>query len=77
MGQVNFVRSELGAQSQALDSLSARLDTEEVELTSTLSQEIDTDLVKAISDLTARQASLQASLQLMGRLFQLTLLNYL
>lgn len=75
--RVNFVRADMGAKAQGLDTLGQRLDDEEVELKSTLSTEIDVDLVKAISDLTARQASYQASLQLMGKTFQLTLLDYI
>lgn len=75
--RVNFVRADLGAKSQGLDVLAQRLDDETVELKSTLSLEIDIDLVEAISNLTARQASYQASLQLMAKTFQLTLLDYL
>jgi flagellin-like hook-associated protein FlgL len=75
--RVSFVRADLGAKGQSLDVLSQRLEDESVELTATLSVEIDTDLVEAISNLTARQASFQASLQLMGRTFQLSLLDYL
>ncbi len=75
--RVSFARADLGAKAQGLDTLGQRLGDEEVELKATLSTEIDVDLVKAISDLTARQASYQASLQLMGRTFQLSLLDYL
>jgi flagellar hook-associated protein 3 FlgL len=75
--RVSFVRADLGAKGQSLDVLGQRLEDESVELTATLSVEIDTDLVEAISNLTARQASFQASLQLMGKTFQLSLLDYL
>jgi flagellin-like hook-associated protein FlgL len=75
--RVNFVRADIGAKGQHLDILGNRIADETVELTSTLSSEIDTDLVEAISNLTARQASYEASLQLMGRTFQLSLLDYL
>jgi hypothetical protein len=37
----------------------------------------DVDLATTISELTARQAALQASLQLIGRTTQLTLLDYI
>jgi flagellin-like hook-associated protein FlgL len=74
---VNFVRADLGAKAQGLDSLDQRLEDESIELKSTLSMEIEVDLVAAISDLTARQASFQASLQLMGKTFQLSLLDYI
>jgi hypothetical protein len=39
--------------------------------------EIDTDIVKAISELTARQANMQATLQLIGRSLQLSVFDYL
>jgi flagellin-like hook-associated protein FlgL len=38
---------------------------------------VDVDIVEAISNLTARQVSLQASLQSMGSILQLSLLDYL
>ncbi|HTN74367.1 MAG TPA: hypothetical protein VL096_03940, partial [Pirellulaceae bacterium] len=75
--RVNFVRADLGAKAQSLDTIQIRTEDETVELKSTLSVEIETDLVTAISDLTARQASFQASSQLMGKTFQLSLLDYL
>ncbi len=74
---LNFARAELGARQQSLDVLELRLDNEQVELTSTLSLEIDVDLVEAISSLTARQASFQASLQTMAQTTQLSLLDFL
>jgi flagellin-like hook-associated protein FlgL len=75
--QINVARAELGARQQALEVLQNRLQDEEVELRGALSQEIDVDLAQVISDLTARQTALQASLQLIGQLSQLTLLDYL
>ncbi len=77
MGQLSFFRAELGSQQNSLDLLNSRIDDEEIELQATLSEEIDVDLVDAISKLTARQASLEASFNLMGRLFRLNLLDFL
>lgn len=74
---LNFARAELGARQQALDVLELRLDNEELELKATLSEEIDVDLVEAISTLTARQATFQASLQTIAQTTQLSLLDYL
>jgi flagellin-like hook-associated protein FlgL len=74
---LNFARAELGARQQALDVLSQRLDTEEVELRRTLSIESEVDLVEAISNLTARQAAFEASLRSLAQTIQLTLLNFL
>jgi len=73
----NFARGEVGARGQALDSLTAHLEDEQTELKSNLSDQIDVDFVQAISDLSARQAAYQASLQLSAQLQQLTLLNFL
>jgi flagellin-like hook-associated protein FlgL len=73
----NFARGSIGAQGQSLQAIQAHLDDEQTELKSNLSDQIDVDFVQAISDLTARQAAFQASLQLSAQLQQLTLLNYL
>jgi flagellar hook-associated protein 3 FlgL len=74
---VSFTRAALGARSQTLETISAHLTDERTELQRNLSDEIDVDFVQAISDLTARQAAFQASLQLSAMLQQQTLLNYL
>lgn len=77
LDRILFARSELGARSQGLDVLDARLADEDVELKAALSNEIETDFTAAVSTLAARQASLQASLQLTAQAYQLSLLNYL
>ena len=75
--QVNFAIAEVGARQQRLDVLRLRLETDEVELKSTLSEEIDVDLADAISNLIARQASFEASLRMSASLFRLSLLNFI
>lgn len=75
--RATFARAEVGAREQALDLTQKNLEDEDVQLQSALSGEIDVDLVEAISNLTARQVSLQASLQTMGNILQLSLLDYL
>jgi flagellar hook-associated protein 3 FlgL len=75
--RINFSRAEIGARGRNLETLAARLEDEDVQLQGTLSDEIDTDLATAISNLTARQAALEASLRLAAQTFQLTLLNFL
>jgi flagellar hook-associated protein 3 FlgL len=77
INSINFSRSEIGARQQGLDVLGRRLEDEQVELQRSLSVEIDVDLVAAISEFTARQASFQASLQTTAQTFQLTLLDFL
>jgi flagellar hook-associated protein 3 FlgL len=74
---LNFSRAELGARQQGLDVLQARLENEQINLEESLSKEIDVDFVEVVSELTSRQAAFQASLQLAGKTFQLTLLDYL
>jgi flagellar hook-associated protein 3 FlgL len=73
----NFARAELGARQQTIDSLQIRLEDEEVELRRILSIDLDADLVQVISEFTARQSAYQASLQLIGRTSQLSLLDFL
>ena len=75
--RLTFSRAEVGARQRSLVSLSDKIDNEDVELQSTLSNEIDADLVKTISDLTARQANMEATLRLIGQTLQLSVLNFL
>jgi flagellar hook-associated protein 3 FlgL len=75
--RVTFARSEVGARNQAIDSIKNQLDDQVIQLKSSLSDDLDTNLPDAISNLAARQAALQASLQLAAQVFQTSLLNYL
>jgi len=75
--RINFSRGELGSRVQSLDVFEQRSVEEDLQLRSTLSIEIEVDLVAAISDLNAKQAAFQASLQLTGQTFQLSLMNFL
>lgn len=77
LNRATFARSEVGARLQNLDVLQIRLEDEEVQLKATLSEAIDADIAEVISDFTARQFSLQASLQTTANLLQLSVLNYL
>lgn len=72
-----FARSAVGAQEQALEISQRSLQGEDIQLRTALSEELDVDLVQAISELTARQISLQASLQATANLLQLSLLNFI
>jgi flagellin-like hook-associated protein FlgL len=74
---LNFARAELGARQQGLDILRDRLGTEDIDLKNALSEEYDVDMAKAVSDMTLRQTSYEASLRTTAQLFQLTLLNFL
>lgn len=77
LDRVNFARSELGARLESLQTLEFRHQDEEVTLRSALSEEIEIDLTEAISEFTARQFALQASLQVASNIMQLTLLNFI
>jgi flagellin-like hook-associated protein FlgL len=72
-----YARSDLGARGQALDAIGFRLEDEQLQLKDSLSKDIEVDMTEVISSMYAKQSSLQASLQLMSRTFELTLLNYL
>ena len=76
-GQLSFVRADIGTRSRTLDFLNERAQTEDIEIRDSLSDEIDVDMVQAISELAARQANMEASLRMIAQTVQLTLLNYL
>ena len=48
-----------------------------MQLRGALSEEIEVDLIEAISNLTARQVSLEASLKTTANILQMSLLNFL
>ncbi|MBN2580182.1 MAG: hypothetical protein JXB10_14430 [Pirellulales bacterium] len=74
---LNFARADLGARQNSLDVIKERLDTENIELQKILSLEYDADITEAVTQLTARQATYEASLQSIAKIFQVTLLDYL
>jgi flagellin-like hook-associated protein FlgL len=77
LDRVNFARAQIGTRLQNLQVIDTRLKDEKVELKSSLSQDLDVDIVEAISNLTARQFAFQASLQTSASLLQLSLLNFI
>lgn len=77
IGRVTTARSEVGARLRNLESIERRLGDEDVTLRTALSNEIDTDLVQAISDFTQQQYALQASLQTSASLVSLTILDFI
>ena len=77
LNRVIFARGEIGTRLRTLDAVQTRLEDESVQLHSALSNEIDVDLVEAISNLTARQYALQASLQMAGKILNLSILDYI
>ncbi|MFI4877059.1 MAG: flagellar hook-associated protein FlgL [Blastopirellula sp. JB062] len=77
LNRLSFTRGELGARSQNVELLQTRLEDDMIELEANLSTEIDVDWVEAASDFAAQQASYQASLQTIGQIYQLSLLDYI
>lgn len=77
LNRVNFARAEIGSRLQSLDVVQTRLEDENVQLRRALSDQIDVDLVEAISNLTARQYALQASLQTTASILSLSILDYI
>lgn len=75
--RVTYSIAEIGARTRAIEDISDKLDDEEIEIKATLSQEIDVDLVEAITNLTQQQATFEASLRMIGRASQLSLLDFL
>lgn len=70
-------RGRVGVWAQNLQELQAVNETESLLMTEQLSNEIDADLAQVISEMTARQTALEASMRLIGQTAQLTVLNYL
>ena len=75
--QMNFVHAALGAQQQNLDATSTRLDDQNTQLQSVMSQSYDADLTEVVTKLTAQEATYQATLRVTAMLFNTSLLNYL
>ena len=75
--RVSFARAEIGVRLQNLEAIEQRLADEDVTLRTALSEEIDADLVEVISDYTAKQFAVQASLQTAGTLLNLSILDFI
>ncbi len=75
--RLSLTRGFLGARQQSVESMIDLSAEQQIRLTEAESDELDADLAQVISDLNARQAAMQASLQLMGQSTRLTLWDYL
>jgi flagellar hook-associated protein 3 FlgL len=75
--RVTFARADVGARQQSLTITQHNLEDEDVQLRGALSEEIEVDIIEAISNLTARQVSLEASLKTTANILQMSLLNFL
>lgn len=77
ISRANFARAEIGARMQNLEVFDIRLQDENVQLQTALSNDLDVDLVEAISNLTARQYAFEASLRTTANLLNVSLLDYI
>lgn len=71
------VEAENGMTSKTIDKVQGRIQDETIVLKEFLSSMEDADLGKASTKLLQEQASLQASMQLIGQIQQLSLINFL
>ncbi len=77
ISQVDQAQGEIGALSNRLDATNATLGQFKDLLTKSLSDNQDTDLVQAISDMQQQQLALQATSQVASLMFQNSLLKFL
>jgi flagellar hook-associated protein 3 FlgL len=75
--QLGLTRANLGVQEQSVTDLQTSLTSQQNQLQSSLSGDVDTDMATAITNLTQQQVSYQASLQMTAQLAQLTLMAFL
>lgn len=74
--RMSLARGLVGTRQQSIESLTDLNAEQQIQLTEAESDELDADLAQVISDLAAREAAMQASLQLIGRASQLSLFDY-
>ena len=75
--RMSLSRGLIGARQQSIEQVKDLSAEQQVQLKGIESDQLDADLARVISEMTARQAALQASLQLMGNISKLTLFNYI
>jgi len=73
----NGVRGRVGLWTQELDRMQEVADDTVIDLKAQLSEEVDADIAKVITDITARQTSQEASLKLIAESARLSLLDFL
>ncbi len=75
--RLSLARGIVGARQQSIESIKSSSADEQISLKQVESNELDADFAQVTSELTGRQAALQASLQLMGQVTKLSLFNYI
>jgi flagellar hook-associated protein 3 FlgL len=71
------LRGLIGSRGQVVDALKSQAEDQTTEMKARLSEEVDADFTETISEINIRQASMQASLQLIGKTAGLTVLDFL
>lgn len=77
LDRASRTRGKVGVWHQNLDELKHAAEGKTVMLKSQLSNEVDADLATVISDMTQRQTALEASMRIIGKTAQLSVLNFL
>jgi flagellar hook-associated protein 3 FlgL len=75
--RMSVARGLVGSRQQSIDRHLELSATQQLQLKEIESDELDVDLAQTISELTGRNAALQASLQLMGQVTRQSLFDYL
>ncbi|MEY4566747.1 MAG: hypothetical protein RLY14_1717 [Planctomycetota bacterium] len=74
--RMGLARGEIGFRQQRIDKLIILNEDQTISLKESESKDLDVDLAQAISDLQARQASMQASLNLIASVTKLSIWDY-
>lgn len=77
LDRLTIARALVGTRQQSIEGRIQKSEDEQIRLREIESQNLDADLASVISELTHRQAALQASIQLMGQTARMTLFDYL
>lgn len=75
--RLSLARGIVGARQQSIESIKSSSADQQIRLKEVESNELDADLAQTISELSGRQAALEASLNLMGQVTRLTLFDYI
>jgi flagellar hook-associated protein 3 FlgL len=77
MQRVSFSRGVVGTRQQNIVDLQTHVEDQQIQLKDVESTEIEADLASVISELSGRQAAMEASLRLMGTSSQLSLFDFI
>jgi flagellar hook-associated protein 3 FlgL len=75
--ELDAERAQLGIETQTAQAVQQRVEDDQVRLQSGLSDNLDADFAQVVSDISLRQASLEASLRFVAQTARLSLLDFL